>query len=424
MFASLPTVENQIDQHLALGQYNEALANIVAGVHNHYQLPGVENHFLYYPRFDQQIVRVANALTASNPQKTHRPLTENTLIVASMMHQVGGHSHVIADVAREVSSPTIILTDMLWFFHKSQEQNYWLHDAFPHATVISLNQLSLWAKCLALNLLTQRLQPKNILYFNHHQDPIPFVGTLGHEGSKKTLIHHCDHHPSLGNTIPGVHHVDFVKEMATTCASSLDRETLVLPLYVPDQGMKAFAGIEGNKISAVTSGAYVKYARTGPVALQYIAETVLRSLDGQFFHIGAIDPDWIQEVKQYLASIGIDPQRFVALGGVKSVWQTLLHLDAHIYIGSAPTGGGRAATEAQGCGYPLVYHRISDQGVALGSSSLYANQDLGWSTQAELAALLKSIGPHHQTLSKTSRSFYEQYCSQAQFKRVLDSICA
>src|SRR6185436_1928550 len=46
MFASLPDIEAAIDGYLAAGQYNEALANIVVGVHNHHKLA---NASLYWP---------------------------------------------------------------------------------------------------------------------------------------------------------------------------------------------------------------------------------------------------------------------------------------------------------------------------------------------------------------------------------------
>jgi len=47
-----------------------------------------------------------------------------------------------------------------------------------------------------------------------------------------------------------------------------------LPLYVPDAGKKAVAPLENNGFG-VTSGTHVKFARTGELALQNIAQTVL-----------------------------------------------------------------------------------------------------------------------------------------------------
>lgn len=425
MFASLPVIESQIDQHIARSEYNEALSNIIVGVHNHYQQPDAARDFLYYPQFDRQIQLLADALASESSESSGDcGGSGNTLIVASMMHQTGGHSRVIADIAREVSSPTIVLTDMLWFFQKIPEQNYWLFDAMPRATIINLTQLTLWAKCRALFMLTQRLNPRNILYFNHHQDPIPFVGTLGHKGSRKTLIHHCDHHPSLGNTLANVHHVDFVQEVADICSVNLDRPTSVLPLYVADGGKKEFPPLVNRRFSVVTCGAYLKYARTGEIALQSIVRTVLTSVEGSFHFIGELDAVWVSEIKNHLRDVGIDPERFVAMGGVSSLWATLKEMDAHFYLGSAPIGGGRSAIEAQGCGYPLLFFRATNQGPSVVSDSLYASKCLGWSTLDELSNILLANAGAHASLSESARSFYELNYSRKEFLRTLDEICS
>ena len=58
MFSSLPAIEADIDSLIAQARYNDALANMVVGVHNHYKAPEVAHHALYYPAFDRQIERL------------------------------------------------------------------------------------------------------------------------------------------------------------------------------------------------------------------------------------------------------------------------------------------------------------------------------------------------------------------------------
>jgi len=422
MFATLPDIESHIDALIASSQYNDAIVNILVGVNNHMNLPSAARKFLYYPNFDRQMQDLSEALLSKAQQTAQEKLTDNTLIIASEMYPVGGHSRVIADIVREVQSPIIVLTDMFWTFRNTPNRLNWLIESMGDVTVIVLPQLTPWAKCQGLFRLTQQLQPSNILYFNHHQDPIPFVGTLGHKGSRKTLVHHCDHSPSLGNTLNNVQHVDFIEEMAQTCAKHLGKNTFTLPLHVQDRGKKNFPPLRGSNFSTVTSGTHVKFARTGEMSLQNIAQTVLASVQGNFFHIGEINNEWVMEIKSYLASVGLEPDRFVPLGQVPSVWNTLAELDAHIYIGSAPKGGGRAAIEAQGCGYPLLFFRVDDQGPALASDSLYASKQLGWSTLAELSTLLAEVGIEHKALSFAARALYEQHYSRDKFIRVLKEI--
>ena len=422
MFASLPTLESHVEQLITDGAFNDALVNIMVGVHNYNKQAELARQFLYFPQFDQQLTRLSQVLALDENAAFGRTIGSNTLIIASEMYQVGGHSRVIADVAREVSSPTIVLTDMFWTLRRTPDYLNWILDALPDVSVIVLPQLTLWSKCKALQMLTQRLQPRDIFYFQHHEDPIPFVGTLGHVGSRKILVHHCDHSPSLGNTLAGVRHADFTDEMAHTCSAQLNRKAAVLPLYVADGGVKEFKPIEGSNFSVVTAGTHIKFARSGPVALQDIARTVLSCVSGQFFHIGTLDEGWVQEIKAYLERHNIDHNRFVALGPVLSVWGTLAGLSAHLYLGSAPVGGGRSAIEAQGCGYPVAYYKVTDQGPAIGADSIYASPALGWTDLSSLTAVLRAVGPGHAHLSAAARLRYEQKYSRQEFVRVLDAL--
>jgi len=419
MFSSLPTVEADIDRLIAATQYNDALANMVVGVHNHYKNPEVAHRALYYPAFDRQIAQLSALLAASTPPAVEHPASRNTLIIATELYQMGGHSRVVEDFARELESPTIVLTDLFSSYRKAPDHLNWLHDTYADTPLIALPQRTLWEKCRALLLLTQRLQPRNIFYFNHHQDPIAFIGTLSHRGARKTLVHHADHNPSLGITLPGMGHADFTAELATICAKELQVPTKILPLYVPDSGCKAFSAVDADAFSVVTSGTQVKFARSGELALQNIAQAVLSSTRGRFFHIGPLEDDWQAEIKAHLQTHGIDGARFVAVGPVASLWQALSALDAHVYLGSAPVGGARAAIEAQGCGYPLAYYRVADTSSLVAADSIFADKTLGWGTLAELSALLKAMGPQHARLSEQARSFYDQRYSRAEFLRVL-----
>jgi hypothetical protein len=420
MFVGLPGLEADIDRLIGEGRHNDALANMVAGVHHHYKRPDAAHHHLYYPNLDRQMQQLAAALPA--PAPAGEAARENTLILATEMYQVGGHSRVIIDVTHDVPHPVVVLSDMFGSYRKEPRHLDWLLESLSHAPVIVLPQQTLWAKCGALQALTERLRPKSILYFQHHQDPVPFVGTLNHVGAIKTLVHHCDHNPSLGNTLPGLGHLDFCDEAAKTCAHHLQRETQVIPLYVPDLGRKPFSPVQGQAFSVVTSGTHIKFARSGELALASIARTVLASIRGHFVHIGPIDEDWVAEIRVHLAQHDIDPSRFQPIGPVPSLWAALGRLDAHFYLGSAPVGGGRASIEAQGCGYPVIFHKTDDAGSVLAVDSVYASKDLGWTTLAELQALLVRIGPHQVEMGNAARRLYEDRFSRDEFVRVLESV--
>jgi hypothetical protein len=149
---------------------------------------------------------------------------------------------------------------------------------------------------------------------------------------------------------------------------------------------------------------------------------VLQATRGQFIHIGPLADDWLIEIRGHLETQGIDPLRFVPLGSVPSLWQTLLTIDAHVYLGSAPVGGGRAAIEAQGCGYPLVFFRIGDRQALTAIDSVYATPSSNWSSLQELQQLLSRMGSRLEQLGDEARAFYEQRFSHARFVQVLNEL--
>ncbi|WP_028999012.1 hypothetical protein [Azohydromonas australica] len=424
MFVQLNVVEAQVAELIDQGRHEEALQQIVMAVQATYRLPALAHHMLYYPGLDRQMERLAQALAASGqPSLEAMDVGTNTLVVASELYAVGGHSRVLEDLVRELPSPTVVLTDLFHSYRQQPRHLDALHAQLDGVPLIALNHSSLWHKCQQLYRLVQRLRPRCILYLQHFQDAVAFVGTLGHGGPVKSLVHHCDHNPSLGCTVAGMGHVDVTDELGTICRQHLGHDTTVLPLYVPDQGCRTFDLFAGHGFSVVTAGTAIKFSRGGAVPLQGIVATALQAVDGRFFHIGPLPQDWETEIRNHLQQQGLDPARFIALGPVASLWQTLAELDAHVYLSSAPVVGARGTVEAQGCGYPELFFRHDDPQSLLAATSLHADTDLGWHTLAELGALLRSMDTaRQQAASRRSRAYYEQRFSRRPFLRALPGL--
>lgn len=423
LFQSLDEVCTDIDLALAEDRTDDGMSALVNGVHRHFCQPGVAHNALYYPGLDRRMETLATLLAAGRPMTQPLPPGETTVILATELYNLGGHSKVVEDISRELSHPVIVLTDLFLNFHKDRNQFDWLYERYGHAAVIVLPGQSLWSKAQTLHDLLRGLRPRNILYFNHHQDPLPFVAALASQPeARQVLFHHCDHNPSLGCTVAGVQHVDFTTSLQATCTAHLDQPSQRLPLYVPDQGVRPRPRVRGQHFSVVTSGRPGKFARTGPLALQAIIATSLTAIRGQFFHIGPLDEAWLAEIRAHLGTQGLAPGRFVHLGLVPSVWRQLAELDAAFYIGSAPVSGGRAGIEAQGCGYPVLPFNGFEAGSLLADFSSYADEALGWSSLTELGQRLRSLAPRQAELSAQARAFYERCFSREVFRRALGEI--
>lgn len=431
-------IDDLVAQHIARGDDANALQAIAAGVHQTYRLPAFAHTALYYPQLDRHLPelsrraeRVVAAATQAHGEASAFSPPRGTLLVATELYALGGHSRVLEDVSHEVPHPVLVLTDLFDTYARSAADLQALQQRFAHCRVVALPEGSCWNKSLMLGRLTQAMRPETIAYFGHHQDPIPFAGTLAFGESRKLLFHHGDHNPSLGCTIDGVIHVDLTDGVHALCTRHLPKsggrdaapnEPALLQMHVPDLGLKTFHAKKSAVASAVTSGHPAKFALQGPLALQHIVQATLAALGGQHFHIGPLPDDWAAEIRAHLAAQGLDPARFVTLGLVPSLWQTLKGLDAMFYIGSAPLGGGRAAAEAQGCGYPVAYFASPEPDAMVDNAALYASRTLKWSSPQELAQVLHDALPRHAALSQAARALYTVRYSRKPFRKALQQL--
>ena len=421
----LDDVDAEVAAHLKRGDPPSAMRSIAAGVHRTYLLPEFARAALYYPQLDRHMEQLAAQLQSGKAPATEgrRPeMRQGALIIATELYDLGGHSRVLEDVSHEVDRAVLVLTDLFDTYAKQPALLEQLVQRFRHCTVVALPPGSGWDKAHDLRLLADAMKPRQVLYFGHHQDPIPYVGTLSLPQTRKVLFHHGDHNPSLGCTIGELIHVDLSEGARKECAIHLPHAPGLLPLHASDLGAKVFPEVHGAAFSVASSGHPAKFVRSGPLALQAIVAAALGAVGGVYHHIGPLDSDWVEEIRHHLRAQTIDPNRFVHHGLVPSLWEHLKTLDAAIYIGSAPIGGGRAAIEAQGCGYPLAYFEKAQAYGLADNTGLYASSSLKWATADELAQVLAHAGAHHRELSLQARQLYLNHHSVAHFRAALTGL--
>lgn len=419
-------IDKEIATHLAQSDFPNAMRSIAGGVHHTYRRPEFERAALYYPQLDRHVEQLARLLPVAKPAsgKARRVAAprRGALIIATELYELGGHSRVLEDISHEVDRAVVVLTDLFDTYERQPEMIDLLTQRFKHCTLVVVPAGSGWAKAQNLRRLADAMKPRQILYFGHHQDPIPYVATLSMPQTRKVMVHHGDHNPSLGCTLAGLIHVDLSKGAQDVCANHLPSPPHLLPLHAPDRGVKVFPEVCSTDFSVVSSGHPAKFMRNGPMALHLIVKSALQAVRGAYHHIGPLDDIWVKEIRQYLGAHAINPDRFVHHGLVPSLWDHLKLLDAAVYIGSAPIGGGRAAIEAQGCGYPLAYFESAQAYGLADNECLYASRHLKWATPEELASVLSSVGPCHTELSQQARQLYLDTHSHRQFKHALTQL--
>lgn len=415
----LDDVDRVVARMLARGEDDAALAEIAVGVHRNYLRPELSRGALYLPQLDRHL----ETLAARHVQALPRGPRHGTLLIATELYELGGHSRVLADVASAVERPVVVLTDLFDRLARDPAEIDRLTQRLAPVPLVVLPPGTPLQKLDRMRQVLAAMRPATIGHFGHHQDPLPFAATHGLPGVRQVLLHHGDHNAGLGHTLPGMRHVDCSEAMQQLCSRRLGAPADLLPLFAEDLGTRHFPSVDRLWCSVVTSGHPAKFRRDGPLALQAIVRTALQTVQGRFFHIGPLDADWVDAIRAELRAHDLDPARFVPLGLVPSVWQTLLTLDdAAVYLGSAPTGGGRAAIEAQGCGYPTVFHDAHGGDAVLGNTSVYANPALGWATLDDLAAALRRAIADHAQNSRVARAAYETRFSRTVFETAVHDI--
>lgn len=433
LFQFLPDAYNQVEQFIGVDQPDLAMKLILEQVNLHFCQPGIAEHALYYPDMDDCLNRLGKYLEEERTTRdkaftgvsSHREGRKRSMLIASELYETGGHSRVLEDLANNLPSPIVVITDP-WQSHETRgaDKEQWLHARFADIEVKRLTGDDLWEKSRALADLCDHHQPESIWYLTHHQDPIGFVGSLPYATkcpARRLFVHHGDFNPALGCTLNGVHHIDVTETMKNRCCHHLHTPATWLPLYAPDQGIRPH--VPGSvPLSVVMAGRSGKFTQEGSLALQDIVSAVLGEIPGSFHHIGNLPEKIIHRVRSRLQQEGISPDRWIYHGDVPSLWSALRTLNAHIYIDSAPISGGRAVIEAQGCGYPVLPFNDFRPGSVLSDTSSYASMDLAWKNIPELLARLPEAQRMLPALEASARRFYENQFSQRIFTNRLKEI--
>lgn len=435
-FQRLEDIEEKVQHLLESENPDQAMIAMANAISSHYHQPGIINHALYYPVFDVYVEQLADRLKqarqsalsdASKPSEEGSETSGDragTLIVATELYQVGGHSRLLELLVKSVQYPKVVLTDLFGTYQNKPSEADWIRQRLGKVPLVILNEGNLWQKAMKLADIVDADQPEHIWYVQHQQDVVALVGTLPDMNSRKILLHHADHNPSLGCTLEQVVMVDVTEQAQQTSINSLGRHSHRLPLYVADRGPRApSATLPLEKMSVVSAGRQGKFLFSGPLAWPLVVAAALRTVGGNFFHIGELNDANINAVRQHLKQQGINPARFRSLGQVASVWETLKTLDAQVYIGSAPFSGGTSAVEAQGCGYPVLPYTGFEEGSLLSDFSSYADVGLGWHDVEELAEQLKKVAEELPERREEARAFYEQHFSKSVFEAAIQEIC-
>ncbi|MBC7787270.1 MAG: hypothetical protein H7Z18_07475 [Methylophilaceae bacterium] len=412
-FLNVSEFEARVNQLLVDGFEDDVLTLIHQTIKFIKVHPDLVGHTVFTPYFDHVLANINLGISPIVPTLNK----SNNLVIASELYEVGGHSKVVIDLLSHLDNPVLVLTDIYNRNIQIEAVRQLLGTAID-CPIHVLSNTSLINKSEALAKIINT-QARHVFLLSHHDDSVAITACQKTLDARFYFVHHADHNPALGNTVAHLEHVDLFECRAAQCADVLSRPTLTLPIATADFGKKSFA-YPIKTFATVTAGSFGKFDNASSLSNLVIA--CMQVTGGQHHHFGDIPHTQLKSIAEALTAAHIQTSDFIYHGNVPSLWQALLNIDAHIYLGSAPIGGGRGDIEAQGVGYPLLSYKdqLGPKFINIGN---HHADTIYWSNLVQMQAGLKYIMQNHLPLSASSRIFYQKNCSSESFKKTLTSLC-
>jgi protein O-GlcNAc transferase len=404
------TINTLISNH----QVNEVLEVIHKSILTIKFYPAFVGHKIFTPYFDEVLSNLEIEIGQITPRKNKLA----NVVLATEVYNFGGHTKDIIAILKSIDNPILIMTDI---YHQVAKQGFYekIASSLPNCPVFILPKESFIDKATRLAGYINNYA-KNVFLLSHHDDSVAIAACQKKLDVNYYFIHHADHNPALGNHVKHLKHVDLFEARSKLCQQDLHTETIYLPTTASDQGAKSFI-YPIKTFSTVTAGTFAKFQTTGALSLASIVMASLQISRGHHYHFGEIPSEQLALIYAAINEAGYKDDHFVYMGNVPSLWQALLEIDAHIFIGSAPVMGAKSDIEAQGAGYPLLAYKEkhSPRHLNVGSHSA---ETIYWSNIDEFKHGLEKTMSSHQHLSQSARDFYLTSCSEEQFKQVIKNL--
>jgi len=278
---------------------------------------------------------------------------DNVCIVVTRLYSTGGHSQVVADIARAMGAEntTLIYSDIFKHFRYPSPLPDLSRFSAPNRALILLQAPTLSERITELYTHLRAIRPTRIFLVSNHMDMVSVAGCWPFR-SVVDFIHHADYMPSIGATLPFSAHVDLTYTCHLAC-----REAGLDPIY---SAMKAARPAvappptpEKRGLLFATCGHSHKYVKPGRYRWADFALAALRTPESRMLHIGPADDAFRQSITSVLAAEGIDPARY-EFRGVAPLQAELISRGVDLYVSSYPEPGGRANLEAMIAGLPCL----------------------------------------------------------------------
>ncbi|MBC7489178.1 MAG: hypothetical protein H7240_03470 [Glaciimonas sp.] len=296
-------------------------------------------------------------LALSRPQKILEKAS-GLIFIASRLQASGGHTAVLADIARIGGVPaTVLLTGVSGRTNRRAISHRF--SDIPNLTFEYAPRASRLARLAWLQRRLLEVNPATVWLFNHHQDSVAVAAVQPDQGYSLKYLHHGDHHLCLGVLLGYGEHYDPHPMGYNNCRDVLSiSDNKYLPMVARDLGCISKIEMKSSDLPFVSCTAAGRNKIEAPYWLSYAdaIPVMLKQTGGVHIHIGHLSANFRFRIWLNLRVAKVSTASFVYIAHVDSVWQALKDYGVDIYISSFPYAGARTLIEVMGAGVPVAMH--------------------------------------------------------------------
>jgi hypothetical protein len=343
------------------------------------------------------------------------PDGHHDIILVTELFCMGGHAELVRDIIRQSKVPILLVATNI-----NGRKDPVLEAFFDEANILSIIEIeesSLTNKLRRLQSLLTNPNVGKVCILTHAYDAVAISAI---ESNKKSALffHHCDHTPSLGCYLDGVHHIDLhnigflrcrhelsLQDNRYLCMTSMNLKSPRDNWNFSDPCLKTASCGGMHKISAMPY--HIKYS---DVVLH-----VLKKYGGTHFHIGFLDKSFLEEIYSLMAQNGLQEDQFVYIGEAPNLPDILTQLEVDLYLPTLPLSGGKAVIDVMCAGIPILVHQHACDRLLCSLDLIYPTA-LTWSTIDEFDRALEQFNQAFWlNQARESRAYFERYHSPALF---------
>lgn len=313
------------------------------------------------------------------------------VFIASMLQRSGGHTAVLADIARHTGQgATVLLTGVVGPTRLDA-----LAHLFRGIEPLCFEKAPRGNRAVKLMWLQSRLRslaPSTVWLVNHHADSVAVAAVQPDQGYVLKYLHHGDHHLCLGVMLPFGEHHDPHAMGFHNCREVLHRpDNRYLPMAVPPQpapDTALAADRTGPLVTCTAAGANKIEHAYWPAYADVVAQ-LLANTEGRHVHIGPLSMIYRWRIRRNLVRYGVDRARFLYIPFVPNVSQTLSELGIDLYLSSFPYSGARTLVAVMANGIPIAAHDHNGSRF-LSAMDMLPEGSFVWSRPQKLVSFVQS----------------------------------